>query len=74
MIPAAAWSPYPLGILPPLVFDRINSLQRVLILATFASVGIELTQFLSRQFGSYRYVDINDVILKSKGHVKSKIW
>lgn len=57
----------PLGILPPLVFDRINSLQRVLILATFASVGIELTQFVSRQFGSYRYVDINDVILNVLG-------
>ncbi|MFL6216141.1 MAG: VanZ family protein [Blastocatellia bacterium] len=57
----------PLGILLPLVFQRINSLQRVLIVAAVASCGIELTQFVSRQFGSYRYVDINDVILNTLG-------
>ena len=58
---------FPAGILPPLVFDGINSLQRVLLLAMLASVGIELTQYVSRSFGSYRYVDINDVILNVLG-------
>jgi glycopeptide antibiotics resistance protein len=57
----------PLGILLPLVFDRLNLFRRVLVVALLASVGIELTQWLSRSFGSYRYVDINDVILNVLG-------
>jgi glycopeptide antibiotics resistance protein len=58
---------FPFGVLLPLVFDRINSLLRVLLVAVAVSSAIELTQYVSRQFGSYRYVDINDVILNVSG-------
>ncbi len=58
---------FPLGVLLPLVFGRVNSLLRVLLIAAAASSAIELTQYVSRQFGSYRYVDINDVILNVSG-------
>jgi glycopeptide antibiotics resistance protein len=58
---------FPLGVLLPLVFGRLNAFLRVLVVAALASLGIELTQWLSRPFGSYRYVDINDVILNVLG-------
>src|SRR5689334_18946391 len=51
---------FPFGVLLPLVFDRLNSFLRILLVAAAASSAIELTQYVSRQFGSYRYVDIND--------------
>lgn len=58
---------FPFGLLLPLVFDRLNSLLLILLTAAIASSAIESTQYVSRQFGSYRYVDINDVILNVLG-------
>lgn len=57
----------PFGVLMPLAFARFNAFLRVLLFAAAASSAIELTQYVSRQFGSYRYVDINDVILNVSG-------
>jgi glycopeptide antibiotics resistance protein len=57
----------PFGVLLPLAFARFNAFLRVLLFAVAASSAIELTQYVSRQFGSYRYVDINDVILNVSG-------
>ncbi len=56
----------PLGILLPLVSRRLLFLEGILIALGF-SVGIELLQYVSRAWGSYRLADINDVILNVLG-------
>jgi glycopeptide antibiotics resistance protein len=37
------------------------------LIAIALSVGIELLQYLSRAWGSYRLADVNDVILNGVG-------
>jgi glycopeptide antibiotics resistance protein len=57
---------FPLGILIPLVWGQLG-FWRVVHIAIALSVSIELTQYLSRAWGSYRLADVNDVILNVFG-------
>jgi VanZ family protein len=57
---------FPLGILLPLVWPRIRFWRGVLAAAGL-SVGIEVLQYVSRAWGSYRLADVNDVILNVAG-------
>ena len=56
----------PLGILLPLVWRRL-SFWKGIQLAIAISVSIELLQYVSRLWGSYRLADINDVVLNAFG-------
>ena len=56
----------PLGFLLPLVWPRLR-FRSALQIAVAVSVSIELLQWLSSSLGSYRAVDINDVILNVFG-------
>lgn len=56
----------PLGILIPLVCSRIRFWKGIQ-LAIALSISIELLQYLSRGWGSYRSTDVNDVVLNSVG-------
>ncbi len=51
---------FPLGILIPLVWRGIQ-------IAIAVSFSIELLQYLSRAWGSYRLADVNDVVLNGLG-------
>lgn len=57
---------FPLGILIPLVWRRLRFWRGIQI-AIGISIGIELTQYLSRAWGSHRSPDVNDVILNGLG-------
>jgi glycopeptide antibiotics resistance protein len=57
---------FPLGILLPLVWRRLRFWRGIQI-ALALSCSIELLQYLSRAWGSYRSVDVNDVILNVFG-------
>jgi glycopeptide antibiotics resistance protein len=57
---------FPLGILLPLVWRRLRFWKGIQIAAAL-SVGIELLQYVSRAWGSYRLADVNDVILNVAG-------
>lgn len=57
---------FPLGILLPLVWRRLR-FWRAMLIAITVSCSIELLQFLSRMWGSYRTADINDVVLNVFG-------
>ena len=57
----------PLGIFLPLFSIRFYSLKKVLLIALCCSLLIEITQYISKFFGSYRSVDIDDIILNSFG-------
>ena len=57
---------FPLGILLPLVWGRLRFWRAVQI-AIALSCSIELLQFLSSAWGSYRAADVNDVILNVSG-------
>ena len=57
---------FPLGILLPLVWRRLH-FWGGLGIATALSISIELLQYFSRAWGSYRTADINDVVLNVFG-------
>jgi glycopeptide antibiotics resistance protein len=57
---------FPLGILIPLVWRRLRFWRGIQI-AIAVSVSVELLQYLSSAWGSYRAADINDVILNVLG-------
>jgi glycopeptide antibiotics resistance protein len=57
---------FPLGILIPLVWKRVR-LRRGILIAVALSVGIELVQYFSSAWGSYRSADVNDVLLNVLG-------
>lgn len=60
----------PLGVLVPLLWPRFDSMRRMSLLGLYASIGIELTQLvLWFTLGSYRTVDINDLIANTLGAV-----
>ena len=59
---------FPLGVLLPLVWRDLR-LRRALLIALALSVSIELLQYLSSAWGSYRAADVNDVILNVGGAV-----
>lgn len=56
----------PLGILIPLVWRCLRFWHGLLIAIAF-SCSIEIVQYFSRAWGSYRLADVNDVILNSLG-------
>lgn len=56
----------PLGILIPLVWRRLGFWKGMLI-AIAVSLSIEVVQYFSRVWGSYRFADVNDVILNAVG-------
>lgn len=57
---------FPLGILLPPIGRRLR-FWNVILIAIALSSGIELLQYISRMWGSYRLADINDVILNTLG-------
>ena len=57
---------FPLGLLLPLIFTRLRFAKGVLIALGLAA-GIEVVQYLSSAWGSYRAADVNDVILNVFG-------
>ena len=57
---------FPLGVLLPLIWSRLGFWRGVQI-AIALSLGIELVQYLSRVWGSYRSADVNDVLLNTFG-------
>ncbi len=57
----------PLGIFLPAVSAKFNSLGKVLLVAFALSAGIEAVQFLSRLIGTFRTVDVDDVLLNTLG-------
>jgi glycopeptide antibiotics resistance protein len=57
---------FPLGIFIPLVWTRLRFWRGIQI-AIALSVSIELLQYLSSAWGSYRAADVNDVILNVLG-------
>jgi glycopeptide antibiotics resistance protein len=57
---------FPLGILIPLVWMQVRFWRGILI-AIALSCSIELVQYLSSAWGSYRAADVNDVILNVFG-------
>jgi hypothetical protein len=57
---------FPLGILLPFVWSGLGFWRDVLI-ALALSVSIELVQYVSSAWGSYRLADVNDVILNVSG-------
>jgi glycopeptide antibiotics resistance protein len=57
---------FPLGILLPLVWRRLHFWTGIQI-AISLSFSIELLQYLSSAWGSYRSADVNDVILNVLG-------
>jgi glycopeptide antibiotics resistance protein len=57
---------FPLGVLLPLVFRRLQFWQGMLIAVALSS-SIELAQYFTRAWGSNRSADVNDVILNSLG-------
>lgn len=57
---------FPLGVLIPMVWTHLRFRGGVLI-AIALSVSIELVQYLSSAWGSYRAADVNDVILNVFG-------
>ena len=57
---------FPLGILIPLVWRRLRFWAGIQI-AIALSFSIELIQYFSRGWGSYRSADVNDVILNVLG-------
>jgi len=60
---------FPLGVILPLLSPKLRSLPGVLLAAILFSFSIELTQYISRHFGNYRSVDIDDIILNTLGAV-----
>lgn len=57
----------PLGIFLPCISPAVNSTKKVAVICLCCSFSIELVQFLLRKFGTYRTVDIDDVILNTAG-------
>ena len=57
----------PFGILLPCIFRSVRSFKNVLAICVFCSALIELIQFFLRQIGTFRTVDIDDLILNTIG-------
>ncbi|MFL5500252.1 MAG: VanZ family protein [Gemmatimonadaceae bacterium] len=56
----------PLGFLLPLAWPRLRFWKAIEI-AIAVSVSIEVLQYVSRAWGSYRLADVNDVVLNTLG-------
>lgn len=57
----------PVGIFLPILNPKFKRLKNVLLLCFFCSLSIESIQYGLRQLGTYRTVDIDDVILNTIG-------
>ena len=57
---------FPLGVLIPLLWKRLR-FWNVILIAMALSTSIEIIQYMSQAWGSYRLADINDVILNTVG-------
>jgi glycopeptide antibiotics resistance protein len=57
---------FPFGFLIPLVWRRLRFWRGIQI-AIAVSISIELVQYLSSAWGSYRAADVNDVVLNGLG-------
>lgn len=57
---------FPLGVLIPLLWKRLR-FWNVILIAMALSTSIEIIQYISQAWGSYRLADINDVILNTVG-------
>lgn len=57
---------FPLGILIPLVWSGIR-FRRAILIVIALSISIEVVQYLSSAWGSYRAADVNDIILNVVG-------
>jgi glycopeptide antibiotics resistance protein len=57
----------PLGFLLPLLASKFDDVKRLIFTAALLSISIELLQFISISFGTYRFVDIDDVMLNTFG-------
>lgn len=57
---------FPLGVLIPLLWRRLR-FWTVILIAIALSAGIEILQYISQAWGSYRLTDVNDVILNTLG-------
>jgi VanZ family protein len=57
---------FPLGILIPLIWRGIR-FRRAILIVIALSISIEVAQYLSSAWGSYRAADVNDVILNVFG-------
>jgi VanZ family protein len=57
---------FPLGILLPLLWRRLR-ISTGMLIALALSVSIELVQYVSSAWGSYRLADVNDVVLNVLG-------
>lgn len=59
----------PLGIFLPCLFPTLNSIKKVAVICFLCSLSIELIQLILRQYGTYRTVDIDDIILNTTGGI-----
>jgi glycopeptide antibiotics resistance protein len=57
----------PLGFLLPLIASKFDDVKRLIFTAALLSISIEMLQFISISFGTYRFVDIDDVMLNTFG-------
>lgn len=57
----------PIGILLPMIFVSWRSVKKVTLVCFVFSCLIEFTQFILGKFGTFRTVDIDDVILNTLG-------
>jgi glycopeptide antibiotics resistance protein len=57
----------PMGFLLPVLFTGMRRFGYVVLAGCLVSVSIESTQWISRFFGIYRFVDIDDVLLNTLG-------
>jgi len=57
---------FPLGFLLPLIVRDLR-FRRAMLIAIALSISIEVLQYFSRAWGSYRTADVNDVILNTVG-------
>lgn len=59
----------PMGFFLPLIFKKISSCRKILLVSFICSLSIELTQLaISLMYGfTYKYCDIDDIILNTLG-------
>lgn len=57
----------PLAVLAPLISNKFRTYKSVMLLCFLVSLSIELIQYISYFFGTFRSVDIDDVILNTLG-------
>jgi len=58
---------FPMGIFLPLIAYRLREIKILFLAALAIATFIEIVQYISQFFGSYRVADIDDVILNTLG-------